>query len=222
MKTLLAVIIGALAFQTQAAITINASRVIYSGKDKSASLKINNRSSKNYIVQTWLDTGPETPSSGLPIVATPPLVKLRPEQSAQLRFIYSGTGLPADRESLFWVNIQEVPPAPEENNILQFAIRTRLKLFYRPQGIATSLPKAVENLQWQQSANTLSFTNNSPLHITVINAEAIDNKGKIYPLKNFMLLPYSHHAVNIARMQRLHKMKYINDYGAVVDIPIKK
>lgn len=93
MKTLLAVIIGALAFQTQAAITIDASRVIYSGKDKSASLKINNRSSKNYIVQTWLDTGPETPSSGLPIVATPPLVKLRPEQSAQLRFIYSGTGL---------------------------------------------------------------------------------------------------------------------------------
>ena len=154
-------------------------------------------------------------------MATPPPVKLRPEQSAQLRFIYSGTGLPADRESLFWVNIQEVPPAPEENNILQFAIRTRLKLFYRPQGIATSLPKAVENLQWQQSANTLSFTNNSPLHITVINAEAIDNKGKIYPLKNFMLLPYSHHAVNIASMQRLHKMKYINDYGAVVDIPIK-
>ncbi|EJK90129.1 gram-negative pili assembly chaperone domain protein [Klebsiella pneumoniae subsp. pneumoniae DSM 30104 = JCM 1662 = NBRC 14940] len=120
------------------------------------------------------------------------------------------------------MNIQEVPPAPEGNNILQFAIRTRLKLFYRPQGIATSLPKAVENLQWQQSANTLSFTNNSPLHITVINAEAIDNKGKIYPLKNFMLLPYSHHAVNIASMQRLHKMKYINDYGAVVDIPIKK
>lgn len=72
MKTLLAVIIGALAFQTQAAITIDASRVIYLGKDKSASLKINNRSSKNYIVQTRLDTGPETPSSGLPIVATPP------------------------------------------------------------------------------------------------------------------------------------------------------
>ncbi len=46
MKTLLAVIIGALAFQTRAAITIDASRVIYLGKDKSASLKINNRSSK--------------------------------------------------------------------------------------------------------------------------------------------------------------------------------
>lgn len=67
MKTLLAVIIGALAFQTQAAITIDASRVIYSGKDKSASLKINNRSSKNYIVQTWLDTGPETPSNAYPL-----------------------------------------------------------------------------------------------------------------------------------------------------------
>lgn len=71
MKTLLAVIIGALAFQTQAAITIDASRVIYLGKDKSASLKINNRSSKNYIVQTGL-IRVRAPSSGLPIVATPP------------------------------------------------------------------------------------------------------------------------------------------------------
>ncbi|MCS5780527.1 fimbria/pilus periplasmic chaperone [Klebsiella pneumoniae subsp. pneumoniae] len=110
MKTLLAVIIGALAFQTQAAITIDASRVIYSGKDKSASLKINNRSSKNYIVQTWLDTGPETPSSGLPIVATPPLVKLRPEQSATscALFTQEPVFLPTGKVC-FWVNIQGGP-----------------------------------------------------------------------------------------------------------------
>ncbi len=46
MKTLLAVIIGALGFG-QAAITIDASRVIYSGKDKSSQLP----KQQNYIVQ---------------------------------------------------------------------------------------------------------------------------------------------------------------------------
>ncbi|MGK3285965.1 fimbria/pilus periplasmic chaperone, partial [Klebsiella pneumoniae] len=37
---------------------------------------------------------------GLPIVATPPQVYLSPQQSAQLRFIYLGGGLPGDRESV--------------------------------------------------------------------------------------------------------------------------
>ena len=45
MKTQVAVLLSALAFQACAGITINASRVIYSGKDKVASLNINNRSS---------------------------------------------------------------------------------------------------------------------------------------------------------------------------------
>ncbi len=150
MKTLLAVIIGALAFQTQAAITIDASRVIYLGKDKSASLKINNRSSKNYIVQTWLDTGPR-PQQRLTHCghAAPGQITPRAIGTTALYLLRNRSS--CRQESLFWVNIQEVPPAPEENNILQFAIRTRLKLFYRPQGIATSLPKAVENLQWQQA-----------------------------------------------------------------------
>lgn len=68
----------------------------------------------------------------------------------------------------------------------------------------------------------LFFINNSLLYIMVINVEVIDNKGKIYFLKNFMLLLYSYYVVNIVSMQCLYKMKYINDYGVVVDILIKK
>lgn len=102
MKTQVAVLLSALAFQACAGITINASRVIYSGKDKVASLNINNRSSTPYKVQIWLDAGLNASRVGLPMVATPPLVYLSPQQSAQLRFIYLGSGLPDDRESLFW------------------------------------------------------------------------------------------------------------------------
>ncbi|WP_049025005.1 fimbrial biogenesis chaperone, partial [Klebsiella pneumoniae] len=111
MKTQLAVLLCAVTFQACAGITINATRVVYSGKEKVASLNIHNRSSTPYKVQISLDAVLYTSRIGLPIVATPPQVYLSPQQSAQLRFIYLGGGLPGDRESVYWVNIQETPPA---------------------------------------------------------------------------------------------------------------
>ncbi len=95
MKTQLAVLLCAVTFQACAGITINATRVVYSGKEKVASLNIHNRSSTPYKVQIWLDAGLNTSRIGLPIVATPPQVYLSPQQSAQLRFIYLGGGCPA-------------------------------------------------------------------------------------------------------------------------------
>ena len=221
MKTQVAVLLSALAFQACAGITINASRVIYSGKDKVASLNINNRSSTPYKVQIWLDAGLNASRVGLPMVATPPLVYLSPQQSAQLRFIYLGSGLPDDRESLFWVNIQETPPTAGGNHTLQFVVRTRLKLFYRPPTIATTLVKEVQKLQWQQSGNNLRLTNSGPLHITLVNGALIDNKGHLSLMRNVMLRPYSSPTVMTTDSARLYQLNYIDDDGAVVAIPLQ-
>ena len=97
--------------QAQAAIQIESSRIIYAGNAKSASVKINNFSEDNYIVQTWLDKNEKEKDKNLPMVVMPPLVKLSPAQSAILRFIYSALGLPDDRESVFWVNLHDKPLA---------------------------------------------------------------------------------------------------------------
>ena len=221
MKTQLAVLLCAVTFQACAGITINATRVVYSGKEKVASLNIHNRSSTPYKVQIWLDAGLNTSRIGLPIVATPPQVYLSPQQSAQLRFIYLGGRLPADRESLYWVNIQENPPPSDGNHTLQFIVRTRLKLFYRPPAIATTLAREVRKLQWQQSGNNLRLTNSGPLHITLVNGALIDNKGHLSPMRNVMLRPYSSHTVMTTDSARLYQLNYIDDYGAVVPIPLQ-
>ncbi|AJF74513.1 molecular chaperone [Raoultella terrigena] len=222
MKILLPVLFATFVFQAQGAIQVEASRVIYSGKERSASLKINNPSSRNYIVQTWLDNGTESPNGSRPIIVTPPLVKLRPEQSALLRFIYSGSGLPTDRETLYWVNVQEVPPSAAGENVLQIAIRTRLKLFYRPQEIKTTLADEVRKMQWTSSATTLTFNNNGPLHITLSKMELADNKGKTVPINGIMLSPYSHQSLTLPAGAHLKSMKYINDHGASIAIPVKR
>ncbi|UNA35255.1 fimbria/pilus periplasmic chaperone [Klebsiella variicola subsp. variicola] len=77
---------------------------------------------------------------------------------------------------MYWVNIQETPPAAVGTHTLQFVVRTRLKLFYRPPAITTTLAREVQKLQWQQSGNHLRFTNSGPLHITLVNGTLIDNK----------------------------------------------
>ncbi|WP_162873694.1 fimbrial biogenesis chaperone, partial [Klebsiella pneumoniae] len=64
-------------------------------------------------------------------------------KTAVLRFIYSGNGLPQDKETLLWINVQEIPPAPKQENVLQVAVRTRIKLFYRPVALKTTLDEQV-------------------------------------------------------------------------------
>ena len=101
-----------------AGIQVDATRVIYNGGNQSSSLSIKNDSDDTYMVQSWLDTGDSTQNpKGLPIVVTPPILKLASKKEAVLRFIYSGQGLPQDKESLFWINVQEIPPAPKVENV---------------------------------------------------------------------------------------------------------
>ncbi|MCS2166592.1 fimbrial biogenesis chaperone [Scandinavium manionii] len=202
--------------QAHSAIQIESSRIIYSGESNSASLKINNVSKENYIVQSWLDKSKDNVKP--PIVVVPPLVKLKPEQSALLRFIYSGYGLPADRESVFWVNVQEVPPKPQEENVLQLAIRTRLKLFYRPAQLKNTLDKEAKKMEWKIKDNTLLFRNEGPLHITLTSVEIADEKGKTSQLNVPMISPFSTVSVPVARQTHVTRMSYINDFGAVVAI----
>lgn len=53
--------------------------------------------------------------------------------------MYTGEPLPADRESLFWMNVKAIPSLDEKlanENTLQIAIQSRIKLFYRPSGLS--------------------------------------------------------------------------------------
>jgi len=57
-----------------------------------------------------------------------------------LRIVYTGEPLPADRESVYWLNLYEIPPAAplsdaDDTARLDLAVNTQLKLFYRPDAV---------------------------------------------------------------------------------------
>ncbi|PJI52023.1 molecular chaperone EcpD, partial [Methylobacterium radiotolerans] len=50
--------------------------------------------------------------------------------------MHTGEPMPQDKESVFWLNVLEIPPKDKANqNLLQMAFRSRIKLFYRPAGL---------------------------------------------------------------------------------------
>ncbi|SPL70906.1 fimbrial biogenesis chaperone [Acinetobacter stercoris] len=203
-----------------AAIQAQATRVIYNSENSAATLSLKNNSDKPYMVQTWLSATKDAQGKQkIPMVVIPPLLKIESDKESILRFIYSGQGLPTDRESLLWINIQEIPPKPEQDNVLQIAIRSKLKLFYRPKQIKTSLDEAAHQLQWYQEGKQLKVKNASPLHVTI--GVIKDAQGKTYSdLNEDLVAPYQSITVlnNFSGNVKSITYTYINDYGGATTI----
>ncbi|CAO95702.1 fimbrial biogenesis chaperone [Erwinia tasmaniensis] len=217
MKNLLSALLCCISFSAAAGIQVDATRVIYNGSAQSASLNIHNDKADTYMVQTWLDQGDasKTPQD-IPLQVIPPVLKLAGNKEAVLRFIYSGKGLPQDRESLFWVNVQEIPPTSNKENVLQIAVRTRIKLFYRPDGLNTSLEKQAAALKWHRQGNQLTVENSGPFNITLGTITLTSSNGKKQTINADMIKPFDRATINLPagteNGSRL-SFSYINDYG---------
>ena len=162
MLPLVAVAIGITT--AHAGVSIGGTRVIYDGGKKEASLSVNNPDAVPYLIQSWIETQ-SNDGAKAPIIITPPLYRLDKGQRNVMRIIRAGN-LPEDKESLFWLNIKSIPSAERKDNTLQIAIKTRIKLIYRPVGLSQSTPDAqVEKLRWKSDGKFIQVTNSSSYFI---------------------------------------------------------
>ena len=159
---------------SHASISLSTTRLIFEGKNKETSVVVNNDGA-DALIQAWLDPLDDGTSEQLPFAITPPLAKLAAKQQQLLRVLYQGVGMPTDRESAFWLNVQEVPQAASNDNVLQLAVRQRIKVFYRPAGLTADPVKAPSSLQWQLNQDggkaMLRLSNPSLFHVTVVDAK---------------------------------------------------
>ncbi|MDM2763686.1 fimbrial chaperone [Citrobacter sp. Cpo150] len=189
-------------FQVNADIVISGTRIVYPQSSKDVIVNLDNRGNKPLLVQTWMDDGRDGVNPQelkLPFVITPPVSRIDPQKGQSLRITYMGSALPQDRESLFWFNVLEIPPKSkakegESLNQLQLAFRTRIKLFFRPDGLKGTPGDAAANLKWSQKkeGNTLSLfaQNDSPYNVSVSNVK-LKMGGKEYTVDSKSVLPFS-------------------------------
>ncbi|HGM5492539.1 TPA: molecular chaperone [Serratia fonticola] len=184
--------------QAMAGITIANTRVVYPVGTAEVSVQLNNNSSAPAMAQAWVDEGDANSSpsdSKAPFFIAPAIFRMAPNQSQMLRVVFTGKPLPVDRESLFWLNVLDVPPeAKTTANHLQFAFRTRIKLFIRPAGLVGSVKEAAGTLRWQaipSKKGAMSVTNSSPYYLSFSEID-VQSQGKT--LKNEgggMVAPFS-------------------------------
>lgn len=89
-----------------------------------------------------------------------------------MRVLKINDSLPKDKESLFWVNVQEIPKAPKEGtNSLAIALHTQVKMIYRPESLKEGREDAEKNIKIiHEGGNTILY-NNSPYYFAVINVK---------------------------------------------------
>lgn len=194
-----ALLMLSLQWPASAGVMLGGTRVILGEKDREASISVKNTGTSPYVVQTWIDAGEGNTKT--PLLVTPPLSRLDPGMENILRIMRVGGGLPADRESVFRLNVKEIPEkADTKENTLQIAVRTRIKLFYRPANLPGKPWDARTHLKWAVSAGeggqgaVLRIGNDSAYHVTFtgltinggkqeINADMVPPFGEMsYPL----------------------------------------
>lgn len=153
------------------AITLNADRLVYNEKEGDASITVHSNEERAYLIQSWIDAGDSSAAKKLPFVVTPPLFRLTPKSDNVIRIVYLGNGLPADRESLFWLDVKGVPglndaEAKVENRMV-LAINNRIKFFFRPAGLKGDPGEGVKNLRWSRSGNSVTVNNSSPFNLVL-------------------------------------------------------
>lgn len=198
----------------QAGIIIGGTRVIFDGSKKEASLSVNNPDDSPYLVQSWIDM-PSEGAGKVPFIITPPLYRLDKGQKNIERIVLTGT-LPQDRESLFWLNIKSIPSATTAVNSLQIAVKSRIKLIYRPAGLKRSTPEEqASKLIWRRVGDHIQVTN--PTNY-VMNFNEITVGGK--QLQNVSwVLPHSTATLPLPSQVSNGAVvfKIINDYGGAGD-----
>jgi fimbrial chaperone protein len=214
-----------------AGIQVGGTRVIFDARTdkREASVAVRNKGETPYVIQTYVDDG-QGGTTNLPFAVTPPLFRLEggKEQLVLVRNVAKGN-LPNDRESVYWLDVKEIPPAGQaqsrNSNTLKIAMLTRIKLFYRPAGLSGSPAEAPAQLKWSVVLGpgghgaALMVRNPTPYHVTFSTIEVQGsqtesiNADMVAPSSD-LLIPIPDRAV-----PKVGPVKFayttINDFGAV-------
>lgn len=203
--------------QAQASIALSGTRMVLQERQQEANIVVRNGDSP-VLIQSWLETNSANDADDLPFAVTPPMAKMAANGQQLLRVMHAGSGssLPRDRESVMWLNVQEVPLNTQAENQLQIAIRQRIKVFFRPTGLSGSAADAPVSVRWSAVPNDqgalLTLSNPSAYHVSF--SELTDTNGRELPSPG-MLAPGQAIELQLGSVavDATLGFRTINDYG---------
>ncbi len=228
MTWMTALLAGALALPASAAVTLQGTRIVHdAAKGRDVTVRATNGNDKAAMVQVWIDDGdsharPESVRTPFRLTPADPRL-LQAHQGQAYRVTYaprpSEAPLPTDRESVFYFNLLDIPPKPTDasgKNLLQFAVRTRVKLFHRPAGLPGKPGDAARQLQWRAQGGALQVSNPSAYHVTLSTLTLADGRK----VEGSMIAPGADIRLPLptgAAMPSSVAFQWLDDYGTPRD-----
>jgi len=182
---------------------LDRTRLIVNEAHGRAAIQARSSDTQPLLLQVWVDDGqPGLPLSAdtyanthattqtapapvpphVPFITDPPLLRLDAGKSRAIQVLLTAApaSLPRDRETLYWLNVLEVPAnrraaasnATAASQRLYVSVQSRLKIFYRPQALARYNAGALgpdERLRFALTRDAagqfwLSIHNPAPIH----------------------------------------------------------
>lgn len=201
-----------------ATVSPDRTRIIFNASAKSVSVRLMNQSKTDpYLAQSWIEDkeGKKTREFISPI---PPLLRIEPDEQAQVRLMAQQnlSRLPADRETLFYYNMREIPPKAEQKNVMQIAMQSRLKLFWRPKAIELKEGQFVplDKVVISRSADGLQLKNATPYYITV-GYIGLNGKTLLPGAESVMVEPFGQASQTLRNLPAEFQIGYVGDYGGL-------
>ena len=177
------------------------SRVIFDDNTINKSLMLSNTNNYPVIAQFWVDDGITGPDYNSPYAITPSVLKFAPQEIRSLRIIFNGENLAQDRESMHWINLYEIPSIKKdllENNHINLAMNTQIKVFYRPQNLQEQSLEQLQNkikykLMMQDGLYVLQLTNPTGYYLNITGMRMVNQSfnSKIKHQHENSLAPFS-------------------------------
>lgn len=217
-------LLASLLNSAQAALTISSTRIIYESSQRSASVVVANPSQRPFAAQTWVNTQADDTTTAVPLMTAPALFRLAAGKDQSVQISGLPNDLPQDRESLFFFNLQEIPQAIDgKQNTLNIALRTRIKLFYRPTQVQGNPEHRLKELRLVRTLRDgrphLTLHNPTPYHYTFNRLDLVKGKQQealpavdmVPPMSELSyLLPPSLEGPGLQAI-----VAVINDYGGI-------
>ncbi|MGG5415020.1 fimbrial chaperone [Edwardsiella tarda] len=206
-----------------AAFVLNGTRFIYEEGKKSIPLEVTNNAKDTYGGQVWVENV-SADKSGVFIVPSPPVFKVDAGKKQIIRLMSVNQALPTDRESLFWLNVQELPPKPKqtEGSSIAIAMNTKVKMIYRPKSLAQGRKDAEKQLTLVNKG-TAWLKNPTPYYFAVIGVK-MNGKEVMVPKQLAtgltLLQPYSEADIGLPLNGKV-SVQAINDWGGIQDYTIQ-